>query len=133
MISRNGVIAGLFFLTTCSLRDQDSATVEQTAKALGSMPPTEVAVWRKVAWTNLPDRRYLQAVAFDWRRRVLVMFGGIAIHDDTGKIASSGDQDGVVAATDATTVSVTVPSSKISAGAIFEAKLLQGRACYLGR
>jgi hypothetical protein len=48
-------------------------------------------------------------------------------------VSVAADQDGVVAATDATTVSVTVPTSKISAGAIFEAKFLQGNTRLLSR
>ena len=43
-------------------------------------------------------------------------------------------QDAVGAADDATTVSVTVPSSKASSGAVFEAKLAQGdRSLLSGR
>jgi hypothetical protein len=88
----NGAIAGLFFLTTCS-RDlhRDPTKVETTPRALGSVPTTEVAVWQRVAWTNLPDRRYLQAVAFDQARRVFVLFGGVATNDDTGKTACNGE------------------------------------------
>ena len=88
---RNGAIAELFFLTTCSQGFQNPANVEHHERALGSVPPTEVAIWQRVASTNLPDRRYLQAVAFDRTRRVFVLFGGMATNDDTGKNSSNGE------------------------------------------
>ena len=78
-------IAGLLFLSTCSKDFQDSSpsNCESSQRALGTVPPTEVAVWRKVAAINLPDGRYLQAAAFDEIRRMVVLFGGIATNTDS--------------------------------------------------
>jgi len=88
-----GRIAGLLFLATCSgsLEHSDSATVEPTRRGLGSIAPTENAVWRRVATTNLPDPRYLQAAAFDENRRVVVIFGGMASNDYSSAILSNGE------------------------------------------
>ena len=79
MKPRISATVGLLLLATCSgdFGDQSSSSPESTAKALGTVPASEVAVWQKVSSSNLPDGRYLQAVAFDESRRMVVMFGGI--------------------------------------------------------
>ena len=77
MRRRHGAALALLFLATCSEdpNERSSLPLEPSQKALGTVPPTEVAVWRKVGTGSTPDGRYLQAVAFDETRRVLVMFG----------------------------------------------------------
>jgi hypothetical protein len=91
MKPRNGAIAALFFLTTCNQAEQDrsSATVESSSEALGKTPSSEVATWRKVGGSTLPDGRYLQAVAFDETRRVAVMFGGLSYSTSDGTLSTN--------------------------------------------
>jgi len=91
MKPRNSAIAALFLLTTCNEAGQDrsSATVESSSQALGKTPPSEVATWRKVGGSTLPDGRYLQAVAFDETRRVAVMFGGLTTDTSTSNLSAS--------------------------------------------
>jgi hypothetical protein len=89
MKPRNGAIVALLFLATCNeeIQKDDSSEVESAKAALGVVPPSEVAVWQKVGSSSTPDGRYLQAVAFDETRKVLVMFGGVTIDSNMGTIS----------------------------------------------
>jgi hypothetical protein len=93
MKPRKGTIVGLLFLATCSgyFTDQRVPAPESSARALGTVPPTEVAVWRRVSTTIAPAGRHLQAVAFDESRRVVVMFGGMTMDANTGSYSASGE------------------------------------------
>ena len=70
------VVLVLLLSTACV--DQANAPTESTTSALGAVPPTESAIWKRVGANNLPDGRYAQASAFDEIRQVVVMFGGMA-------------------------------------------------------
>ncbi|HJX63860.1 MAG TPA: kelch repeat-containing protein, partial [Polyangia bacterium] len=76
MKARHGVLA-LLVLNACT----DQAD-ESTTAALGVLPSTESATWKRVGASNLPDARYAQAVAFDETRQVVVMFGGMVTNPD---------------------------------------------------
>ena len=79
MRARNFVIAALPFLVTCDDGAQTpSPTIETQRSALGKVPSSEVAVWQKVGSSDIPEGRFLPAVAFDAKREVVVMFGGEA-------------------------------------------------------
>jgi MYXO-CTERM domain-containing protein len=89
---RKGAVAGLLCLAMCRQdRVPELSGIEPSQRALGSIPPTEQAVWQRVAEINLPDRRYLQAAAFDETRRAIVMFGGMAYDGDTYVAAANGE------------------------------------------
>jgi len=45
-------------------------------KALVPVPTTEIATWQRMGSVTTPEGRFLQAVAFDEKRKVVVMFGG---------------------------------------------------------
>jgi len=82
MKPRNGALASLLFLATCTQADPtptDSTNSISPRQALGKVPASEVATWKKVGASNSPDERYLQSAAFDETRKVLVMFGGLAV------------------------------------------------------
>ena len=51
-----------------------TSETESSRIALGTLPPSEVATWKRVAFGNTPDGRYLQATAFDEDRKVVVIF-----------------------------------------------------------
>jgi MYXO-CTERM domain-containing protein len=86
MKTRNGAIVALLALATCSEQSPDpgSSSVESTARRLGKVPGTEVAVWQKLGSTTTPDARYLQAATFDSARKMVVMFGGTNLSPNTG-------------------------------------------------
>ena len=86
MKPRNGAIVALLFLATCNeeIQTDDSSNVESARVALGVVPPSEVAVWQKVGSSSMPDGRYLQALAFDETRKVVVMFGGMVTDPNMG-------------------------------------------------
>jgi hypothetical protein len=85
MKPRNGAIVALLLLATCNEEAQKDAPSNLEAKvALGVVPPSEVAAWQKVGSSTTPDPRYLQAVAFDETRKVVVMFGGTNADSNTG-------------------------------------------------
>ena len=79
MRSRNCALVGMFFLATCGENPHDGhpVNIELGTRALGQVPPSEVAVWQKVSSSTVPDDRYLEAVAFDEARQVVVVFGGM--------------------------------------------------------
>jgi N-acetylneuraminic acid mutarotase len=87
MRPRDGVVVALLFLATCSEEPQKetSPRLAPAKVALGKVPESEVAVWQKVASASIPHGRYLQAVAFDEGRKVVVMFGGLNIAPATLK------------------------------------------------
>src|ERR1019366_8570365 len=81
MKPRNGALASLLFLATCTEADPNPATSTNSIAphaAFGKVPASEVATWEKVGASVVPDERYLQAVVFDETRKVLVMFAGLA-------------------------------------------------------
>jgi hypothetical protein len=86
MKPRNGVIVALLFLATCNeeAQKEDFPNIESGKAALGIVPPSEVAVWQKIGSIDSPEDRYLQAVAFDETRKVVVMFGGTNMDFNTG-------------------------------------------------
>ena len=80
MKARNFVWAMLPFLATCSQGTEAAAPpLEAQAKALGTIPPSEVAAWRQVGSSGNPDGRFLQAAAFDEKREVVVLLGGATV------------------------------------------------------
>ncbi len=79
MKPRNGALASLLFLATCTQADPPTTKPVSPRQALGKVPASEVATWNKVGASNSPDERYLQSAAFDETRKVLVMFGGLAV------------------------------------------------------
>ncbi|HEY5283873.1 MAG TPA: kelch repeat-containing protein, partial [Polyangia bacterium] len=110
MKPRNGAIIALLLLATCSEETRTSdptnpgiaqetanvepatsepATIESARVALGKVPTSEVAIWKKVGASDIPDGRYLQAVAFDEARKVVVMFGGEIMNTSMGTGAPS--------------------------------------------
>ena len=78
MKPRNGAIIALTLLATCSeeAREPNSSNIESARAALGKSPPSESATWQQKGSSNTPDARYLQSVAYDETRKVVVMFGG---------------------------------------------------------
>jgi hypothetical protein len=86
MKPRIGAVVAVLLLATCGedAAEKNRTNLESAEKALGVVPATEVAVWRKVGAGNTPDGRYLQAAAFDETRRVVVMFGGTNMNPNTG-------------------------------------------------
>jgi hypothetical protein len=88
MKPRNGAVVALLFLATCSedVQERGSTNIESAQRALGKVPPSEVAVWQKGGSSTTPDGRYLQAVAFDETRKVVVMFGGTNVNPNTGTV-----------------------------------------------
>ena len=78
MKARHGALA-LFLSFACT----DQAVPTESAKsALGVLPSTENATWKRVGATTLPDGRYAHALAFDETRQVVVMFGGMVTSSD---------------------------------------------------
>jgi N-acetylneuraminic acid mutarotase len=76
-----GVLLSLVLLATCG--DRNSIDFEWRKQALGPVPASEVATWKKLGAGTVPDERYLQSVAFDETRKLLVMFGGLTGNDGT--------------------------------------------------
>jgi hypothetical protein len=76
--ARNLTIVTLLFLATCSEEAQSPGSfgIEAARKILGKVPATEVATWQRVGSSSAPDGVFLQAIAFDKTREVVVMFGG---------------------------------------------------------
>jgi MYXO-CTERM domain-containing protein len=66
-------------LPTCTQESPESGSRQSafTPRIFKPAPPTEVATWQRVTSTVAPDVRFLQAVAFDETRGVVVMFGGM--------------------------------------------------------
>ena len=85
MTPRNLVLVALPLLATCNEGAQAPSPTIATRQALGKVPSSEVATWQKVGGSSNPDGRFLQAVAWDEKRGVVVMFGGemIAMDSDT--------------------------------------------------
>jgi hypothetical protein len=69
-------IAALLAFTAC-VREPEAGT-ESASAELGVVPASEIAKWKRVTTSTLPDPRFSQAVALDETRGVLVMFGGMA-------------------------------------------------------
>ena len=78
MKARYGALA-LFLSSACT--DQAVPT-ESATSALGVVPSTENATWKRIGANTLPDGRYAHALAFDDARQVAVMFGGMAMSSD---------------------------------------------------
>jgi len=85
----------LLLLVSCTEPQSHRARgprVESSRAGLGTVPANESATWTRFdPRPGSPDPRYLQAAAFDETRKVLVMFGGIAGPDPTGRFTMSGD------------------------------------------
>jgi hypothetical protein len=90
---QNTAVAVLLVLTTCADgADTGSAPpVESSRASLGTIPPSEVAVWQKLGSNNSPFGRYLQAAALDETRHVVVMFGGLSGDPSSGTLTPSQD------------------------------------------
>jgi hypothetical protein len=75
---RNLAVVALLALATCNEPFDPSAPGSRTAarKTLGVVPPTETATWQRGISAVAPEGRFLQAVAMDTTRQVVVMFGG---------------------------------------------------------
>lgn len=86
MKTRNGAIAALLLLATCTETSQEptQTTIAAAQAAMGKVPGSEVATWQKVGSSTIPDLRYLQAAAFDTARKVVVMFGGTNYDPSSG-------------------------------------------------
>jgi len=87
MKAKHGAIVALFFIATCNEEAQEPSSPGISAhQALIAKPaPSETATWQKVGAANVdPAGRYLQAVAFDEARKVVVMFGGETYDSSTG-------------------------------------------------
>lgn len=90
---QNMAVAVLLVFATCAegTEPESSPTARSGKAALGTIPPSEVAVWQKVGSSNSPGSRYLQAAAFDEARQVLVMFGGISGDPSWGTVTLNDD------------------------------------------
>jgi hypothetical protein len=86
MKPRHGAVTALLLLATCNQDSQspNKAGIEGSRMAIGKVPPSEVATWKQVGGTSLPGARYLQAVAFDETRKVVVLFGGATVNPNYG-------------------------------------------------
>ncbi|MBN2575859.1 MAG: hypothetical protein JXP73_14930, partial [Deltaproteobacteria bacterium] len=79
MKPRIGAAIALVLLATCSqeAREPGSADIESARVALGKSPPSEVANWQRAGASSTPEGRFLQALALDEARQLVVMFGGM--------------------------------------------------------
>ena len=77
-------------LTFTACVDPAGQPTEPASSALGVVPATESAQWKRVANNTLPDARYGQAVAYDADRGVVVMFGGLT-GDPSGTLTPQQD------------------------------------------
>jgi hypothetical protein len=68
----------LFLLPTCSNESPELASRQATLtpRILKAAPVGEVATWRRMTSATAPEGRFLQALAFDETRGLVVMFGG---------------------------------------------------------
>jgi MYXO-CTERM domain-containing protein len=76
---RHGLaVFALSALATCNdlAEAPGLGAIKPVHKKLGPAPATEVATWRRGVSATAPEGRFLQAVAFDETRQVVVMFGG---------------------------------------------------------
>jgi hypothetical protein len=90
------VIVALPLLATCTMEAQKSAlpvapetpapSIPKSHRALGTIPPGEVATWRRVGSSGSPEGRFLQAITVDTTRNVVVVFGGASL-DINSKVA----------------------------------------------
>ena len=78
MKSRNGALLALLLLASCNDQPEHVALVPaKPAKvALGTIPPSEVAVWRKIAVNKSPAGRYGHAMAYNPSTGKTYVFGG---------------------------------------------------------
>jgi hypothetical protein len=138
MKTRNGALAALLLLATCSEQGQEQtpSSIESAKEALGKVPASEVAVWQKLGSTSTPDPRYLQAAAYDSTRKVVVMFGGSNMNPNTGTATPNQEtwewNVGTGKWTNRTTTG-TKPDSRSGAAMVYDSKenkliLFGGRA-----
>jgi hypothetical protein len=75
------ILFALPLLAGCTLDAQDppSSMPEAHRAAWGEIAATEIATWRRVTSTTTPEARFLQAVAFDKKRNLVVVFGGASV------------------------------------------------------
>lgn len=134
MKARNGAIVALLVLATCNDNSPSPSAVEKSHQALGRIPDSEVAAWRRVGASAIPDGRYLQAAAFDSARNVVVMFGGEIWNPNMGTGAPSGETWEWSPATGHWTIRATTgPQARSGAAMAFDASrkkfvLFGGRA-----
>jgi hypothetical protein len=78
MKNTNCALIGLILLTTCAEQSerQQAPAVESGKAALGVVPTSEVAEWKKFMSAVVPPERYLQAATLDENRKVVIVFGG---------------------------------------------------------
>jgi hypothetical protein len=74
--SRKLAAALLFALVTCNQQAPAPEGSVSGRQRLAPVPPDEVATWKRIVSLTRPEGRFLQAVAFDEARKVVVMFGG---------------------------------------------------------
>jgi hypothetical protein len=84
MRAHYGVVA---LLTFAACVQQPGEATESASSALGVVPASEIAQWKRVGSTTLPSPRVGQAVALDEVQGVLVMFGGLSETPSTGQTA----------------------------------------------
>jgi len=95
MKTSNCAILSLLLSVSCvqgnpaSLRR--SAAVRPAKISLGTIAASEVAAWKELGASTLPNPRYLQAAAFDSTRNVAVIFGGVNPDSSTG--AATANQE----------------------------------------
>ena len=84
-------IVGLLLLATCNEVPPvgKPSNLESSHKALGKVPLSDVATWQQVGLSTLPRGRELPAVAFDEKRRVVVLFGGSVFDFNTSSYLPS--------------------------------------------
>ena len=122
---RGGAPVVLLLFTTCSESDPGSVPrVEPTQLALGTVPATESATWTHLAipTTPAPYPSYLQSVAFDENRKVLVTFGGL-LGDGSGFEKASNEiweWDPATGAWTNRTPAGVKPSPRAGAGMVYD-------------
>lgn len=87
---QNSAAVAFLVLATCAegTAPENGTSVESARAALGKVPASEVATWQRVGSSNSPDAGYLQAVAFDEARKVVVVFGGMSGSPSSGATVS---------------------------------------------
>jgi hypothetical protein len=120
------VLAALLLLAACSQdHPDDGLRTESPRLALGTVPATESATWKRVdvSAAPTPSSRYLQSAAFDDTRKVLVMFGGQSGLDASGSPAPSQELwewDPATGSWTNRTPAGSKPSARSGAGMVFD-------------
>ena len=127
MKPRLGAIIALVSLATCSEETNDSspATIESARAAIGVSPPSEVATWQRMASASTPDGRYLQSLAYDETRKLVVMFGGEILDPSAYSSAPTNDTWSWNPATGKWALQIpvgAVPNPRLGAAMVFDSK-----------